>query len=428
MRNAECRVQNAECRVQNAKCGVNGRFPLSAFRFRLSAFRLPSSDFGGSLALSVSRLLKNACSDRIHAVFARKNPMNRVTTNNFQRAVGGLVLAVAAMSGQTLSAQDQLPDKVILRSEDGSGRTTLSCRIVDYTGEAISIERKPRGRVLRYRASQVVEVQTPQTAAHVRALQDFKANRIEQARAGFEDALPEEERRWVRREILAMLVRCALHRGDYGLAGSRFLFLVRSDPHTRHFKLIPLVWAPHEMTADLQNEARAWLAGSSEAVRLIGASLLLGGAAHGKAAQSELDQLATSADPRVRQLARAQRWRLELRAEDPSKLDIERWQSDIEEMPEDLRGGPYYVLGRAYLRRFRPDLAAMALLWLPLVYDHDRYLAARACLEAADALSRHGQKTEATNLYREVTTRFRDTPYAQEAASVLKNSSQEVHE
>jgi len=342
------------------------------------------------------------------------------------RQSGGLTLwrvclaVAAAMSGQTLSAQDLLPDKVVLQSKGGSGRITLPCRIIDYTGELLAIETKPGERIRQYPASQVLEVQTPQTEAHVRALADFKQNRIEAARAGFEKALGAEERLWVRREILAMLVRCALHRGDYGSAGSRFLSLVHSDPHTRHFKLIPLVWAPQEMSANLRSEARVWIAGKSEAARLIGAALLLGDATHSELAKNEFNQLAASADPRIRQLARAQLWRLQIGAQDQSELEIERWQSRIEEMPEDLRGGPYYVLGQARLRRFELYRAAMALLWLPLVYDHDHHLAARACLEAADALTRLGRKTEAINLYREVTTRFHDTPYAQEAASVLK--------
>jgi len=72
------------------------------------------------------------------------------------------------------------------------------------------------------------------------------------------------------------------------------------------------------------------------------------------------------------------------------------------------------------MRRREYERAATALLWVPLVYDHNHLLSSRACLEAADALLQFGQKTEAITLYREVKGRFAETPYAQEAASVLK--------
>ena len=90
-------------------------------------------------------------------------------------------------------------------------------------------------------------------------------------------------------------------------------------------------------------------------------------------------------------------------------------------MPEDLRGGPYYVLGRAHFQRREYGPAAAALLWLPFVYYEDHHLAARACLEAADALSKLGQSTEATTLYREVAHRFRETPFANQAATILES-------
>ena len=90
-------------------------------------------------------------------------------------------------------------------------------------------------------------------------------------------------------------------------------------------------------------------------------------------------------------------------------------------MPAEFRGGPYYVLGQAYRQLGEHDRAAAALLWLPCVYSENHVLAARACLEAAESLSKIGQTDAAITLYLEVTERFSGTSYAQEALMLLKS-------
>src|SRR4029077_13767987 len=115
-------------------------------------------------------------------------------------------------------------------------------------------------------------------------------------------------------------------------------------------------------------------------------------------------------------------WRNEALAGNPGKLQTAQWQRRIDELPEDLRAGPNYLLGRAYAARHDYELAAATLLWLPLVDDHDHRLAARACLEAGAALDRIGQHEEARTLYQEVRDSFGDTPFADEAAALLKVS------
>jgi TolA-binding protein len=47
-------------------------------------------------------------------------------------------------------------------------------------------------------------------------------------------------------------------------------------------------------------------------------------------------------------------------------------------------------------------------------------LAARSCLEAADALVECGRKMEATVLYHEVINRYRNTAFARDAQATLK--------
>jgi len=195
--------------------------------------------------------------------------------------------------------------------------------------------------------------------------------------------------------------------------------LWQSDPQTWHIKLVPLAWSPHNLDAGLRSEAVGWISLGNEMSQLLGASHLLNDASKALLAERELRDLATSTNRQIRLLARAQLWRLRLREGNVSPAELRRWQSRIADLPEGIRGGPYYLLGRGHLSRKEYDRAAMALLWVPLVYDHDVFLAARACLEAADSLNNIGQSNESVALYREVTTRFAGTPYADEAAGVL---------
>lgn len=335
----------------------------------------------------------------------------------------GLILLPAG--GRLHADSGESKDLVVLRLQRGGGHARLRGRVTDYNGRTLTIH--TQGNAVRvYPAEQVIKVETPQTSSHLEGLQEFSAGRVEQARRKFQAALLDEDRDWVRREILAMLIRCALHRGDYAKAGTRFLALVESDLHTRHFKLIPLVWAPQPPQAGLRNQARSWLTEPGEIARLLGASALLRDGEYGQAAKDELQRLAAGADRRVYSLARAQLWRRRLTETDPTARTVDDWHARVLATPEELRGGPYYVLGRAHWKRREYDKAAMAFLWLPLVYDHDRSLAARACLEAADALARAGRAGEATRLYREVSSRFDETPFAQEASLILQNRSEDV--
>lgn len=325
-------------------------------------------------------------------------------------AIGGLLIATGTVCAQ---------DKVILQRASLTARVTISGIVEDYTGVEVSIRVESDETVKNYPAADVVEIQTAQTESHTRGLKLFATGQVEQARGEFEVALKREPRAWVRREILAALVRCGLRRGDYSTAGARFLAILRSDPTSRHFRLIPLVWAPESLTRETLAEAQSWMNGSVEAGRLLGASLLYDDKDSAKEARRVLKELSSSTDSRVRDFAQMQAWREAAFTGDRDRRQIDRWQKRVDDLPEDFRAGPSYLLGRAYAVRHDYELAAAALLWLPLVDDHDFQLAARSCLEAGVALSRIGQHAEAQTLFQEVTTRFADTPFAEEARALL---------
>ncbi|MFQ5734558.1 MAG: tol-pal system YbgF family protein [Planctomycetaceae bacterium] len=313
--------------------------------------------------------------------------------------------------------EDKLRDRVVLKTKGRSSRITLQCDIQEYTGKFIRVK-TTAGTVRTYPASDVVDVRTPQTELHVKGLIAFTQHKYAAARDLFHRGLKEESRAWVRREILAMIVRCALRLGDHKTAADRFVLIVKSDPATPRFALIPLVWAPRTITADEQAQAKQWLLRSTDpATRLVAASLLLNHADWGRNAATALSGLVSSSDARVRDLAQAQLWRKRLMRGAPGPNELAIWERHARGMPAELRGGPFFLLGRAYLARKQNEKAAAAFLWLPLVYDGDHHLAARACLEAADALADVGRKSAASALYREVAVRFADTPFAAEAAA-----------
>lgn len=319
-----------------------------------------------------------------------------------------------------LTASTEAQDRVELQRKGLSGRFVVSGLIEEYTGTQIRVRSVQDGSVREYPAAEVVHVETSYTQPHLQAQKLLGEGRAEAAVAELEAALKKETRAWVRREIIALAVRAALRMGDYSVAAGRYLALLKSDPTTRHFVLVPLVWAPEPLSAQTRNDATGWLTAAGDPARLIGASLLLDDAREGGAANAALRELSVSSDDRIRQLARMQIWRREIAAGELTASQIARLQQQIDELPAELRAGPMYLLGRAAAVRRDYELAAASLLWPPLCDDHDSRLAGRATLEASLALIKIGQRAEAEGLLVEVQQRFAETPLAGEAARLLK--------
>lgn len=317
-----------------------------------------------------------------------------------------------------LVAQDQ----VVLQTEGTSSRMVLPCQIVDYTGERITVQLKTGAAQKTYPAEQVVEVRTNWLESHELGRKLLAERKLDEAVQTLQSALVAEKRGWVQREILALLIRCSLRMGDRVSAGARFLKLLDSDRTTRHLGLIPLVWASEQISGSAKSQARLWLTENSDTARLIGASLLLDDASLGETAAQELQALQRGdSENRIRTLAQAQSWRLKLRALEISELELNRWDTRIRELPESLRAGPSYLLGRGWSMRREHDRAATALLWTALMNDCDPRLAARAGVEAAESLKRLGQSDDARRLLEEIAVRFPDTEFGEAARASSPN-------
>lgn len=307
-------------------------------------------------------------------------------------------------------------DKILIQQAGGS-RFPMSGYIEDYTGREISFRLKPNEAVRRYPRSDVIDVTTEYTPHHERGRVLFTAGKMTDARSELNLALNDEDRPWVRREILALLVKSFFWTGDYHSAASRFMTIVRSDPETFHYGLAPLNWTDVTPAAGWQVDIKDWMSKTEPPLsRLLGASWSLTVPDSVIEAEQTLKRLAREPDVRIQRLAQMQLWRLKLKREDQvDPGEITRWQQFAEELPVELRGGSYYVIGQAWKQRQEHDRAARAFLWLPLVHDSDRWLCSRACFEAAESLREAGDASQAAQLFGEVVFRYGDTPWGKKA-------------
>lgn len=326
---------------------------------------------------------------------------------------------VPGTSGGAATSPGAAPDVVLLKPRgDAAAATRLSGEIVDYTGAELRIK-VAGGKQRSVPAEQVARVIYPLSEAQRSGDERFAAGDFKGALAQYGAALgPEKERRpWVRRQLAAQMVWCLRNLGQIEQAGQIFLqVLLGSDEHTPYFDCLPLAWTIGIPSPTLERTAQAWLANAdSPAATLLGASQLLS-TAQRPAALTQLQRLSADKDPRIRWLAQAQIWRTSLfQAHEEQLLG---YLKAIDDCPEALRAGPYFVAGSALVKR-RPKEAALALLRVPIEYPRERQLASLALLTAGRALQQVGQDDEAGRLYREVVGRYRDLPEAAEAQQRL---------
>jgi len=352
-------------------------------------------------------------------------PTNGLTIRRSVHPILSLALPRTVPLGATLAflfaftAGVRGEDTVIYATgADSRGRGTTTGTIVDYTGEHLVL-RTSGGREQRIPTPRVVEIQTMWSTEKLAGDELVEAGEYDEAVKNYLTAYRDERRNWARREITAHCVRCYRELAQFDRAAEAFLNLLRHDPKTQYFDSIPLSWAPHQPSLTLQQKATSWLdAGQSSAARLLGASWLLSTGTR-ELAIGALRELAADSDARVASLAETQLWRTQVATARPQ--DIERWRRIAERMPDRLRAGAYFTLGRALAGKQQSEQAALAFLRVPILYPEGGRLAAAALLSAGRELERIGQTKEAVVLYREVIRDHSQTPAAAEATSHLES-------
>ncbi len=305
-------------------------------------------------------------------------------------------------------------DRVTLIPAGAVDPVILIGTVEDYTGQELVLLRPGVKTADHYPANTIQSVQTWRSPTHDQGIAEFDAGATPTAEQSLLQALKDEPREWVKREILSLLVRCAIRRHDWGTAGTRFLHITQQDATSPHWNVAPMLWAPQSLGDNTKTLARSWLKLPDSPSRLLAASWLLLDPVYGETATKQLDDLARDSNGIVASLARSQLWRLRLGLA-LSELEVQKWRKEVRRMPRSLRAGPQYLVGRGLLQRSEPAAAAAELLWLPMVYTDHEDLSARALVDAAGALEQTGQVNEALTLYDSVITRYAWSPWANEA-------------
>lgn len=312
-------------------------------------------------------------------------------------------------------------DTVVYQTGKGhASRASVTGTIVDCVGGQLAI-RNDAGISQMIPAERIVEIQSDWTAAETAGDQLSRDGKLSEAVQRYQQALQEERRVWVQRQIVAKLVGNYSQLEQFDLAGDAFLRLLQSDPQTSHVAVIPLSWATFSPSPTLHQRAAAWMANPQNPMSaLLGASWLLPTGQRAGAIAS-LQRLLADRDPRVAMLAHTQLWRT--RTATVTREDIQGWEIWLQRMPGDLRAGPYCVIGQAWSSKGSPAKSALSYLRVPILYPVDRRLAAAALLSAGRELEKIGQVQQAVTLYREVVRDYAAAPAAVEARGRLEELS-----
>lgn len=329
----------------------------------------------------------------------------------------GSWLLVAAAALMAATAKVGAEDVVYLSTTSGRGQTRLSGNVLDYTGSQLVLQ-TTSGATMTYAGSQVSRIESVWLPEHTTGDALLARHEFSDALAQYAAAGAKEQRRWVRRLLLARSVRCYRELGHFDRAGDYFLLLVRDDPATPYFPEIPLVWTSSQGSPAVEQKASGWLARADSPVEaLMGASHLLAGGQRG-AALERLRALSKDRDGRIAWLAQTQAWRAELATATVEQLAA--WSDQIERMPRELRAGPYYLLGRGWGFRQRYEDAALALLRVPIEYAEQRSLGAESLWSAGQMLERLNDIPAAVRLYRELIAGYASAPSVAQARQALE--------
>lgn len=245
-------------------------------------------------------------------------------------------------------------------------------------------------------------------------------------REQFRDA--EHVERW--KKTTTQIVRCSTALGDAERAVEEYFLLCRVEPSTP-LDHIPLPWftplnsstgtQPRMKTAEdwldpLQTKIRSPSAtllaatvlatGRDNAKRLRGLQILRDLASLPESSTPESD---TKTDPKDKnaslqrqtgQLANVLLWKQQI-PRLRSKNDLAPLRRQLEQLPESLRAGPWFLFGQAARQAGEHEDAVLAWMRVPILYPENRPLAAEALREAAKSLEKLDRVEQAEKLRRE---------------------------
>lgn len=302
------------------------------------------------------------------------------------------------------ASQGRGEDRVELATQpDGKPGAVLRGTIVDIAQGQVRVQR-PDGRTDSIPLTRVARYDTTWPAGRQTGDTHRQAGKFDEALEAYRAASASDPRTWVKRDLAARAVECFRETQRPLKAGELFLSLVTADPATPHFSSLPLAWTSVPAQREWLAAARRWLDDqTSPAAVLLGASWLIA-QDQPEAAVERLRGLTTNRDHRIALLAEAQLWRL--RVGTAAESEVAGWERIVSRLPLELRAGPYWVLGLAWVRLEQPERAALSLLRVPIEYPGHYQLAGQALELAARQLEQLDRPTEAERLRQERSARF----------------------
>ncbi len=258
----------------------------------------------------------------------------------------------------------------------------------------IFIENGARRELPSHRVLSIQPVWKSEAAVAAHRL--FTERRYQSAIEAIPQAVKSNIPRWQQRLLIAELIDAAVATGSLKGACSVFLdSLAPNQPPAMLYSSLPLCWTTEEPDRLVRQAAVDWLASSSEAAQLLGASWLLLGA-DGQAAQRKLRQLQGSKTEPISALAVAQAWRLATPTE--TETNLAAWFEYRDRMLEPLQLGPTEFLADRLSRIGKIELAVGQWARIASVHAGRYHRASKALLAAQQRLQEQGRTEEAKRL------------------------------
>ncbi|MDG2012725.1 MAG: hypothetical protein P8J33_04430 [Pirellulaceae bacterium] len=315
-------------------------------------------------------------------------------------------------------------DRVTVKDPRTGKNTQFDALVLDWDAERLLYKGNDRERTMP--SSRVVDVAYPRTPKHLEADQQREMGQFLQAWQSYKNALSEEPRGWVKVELLAGQLKCALALNRQRDALAAFFAIQQATPKSRYFHLLPLPWYQTRVDGAMVSTYRDWLSEQNEIRRLIAASWLL--KSDEAVALQTLKTLAQSDDARIAHLATAQAWRSQMVA--TTTAELLRWQAALRRMPTNFQAGPRFLIALAKRRANRQgtaeefNQALVSMLQVPILFPEDYQIAGAALLEAHEMLVTAGRDQEASIVLAELKRDYALSNAALSLSSRIENMDQ----
>ena len=322
-----------------------------------------------------------------------------------------VLLSLLICFANTSNAQDVL----LVKKANSDTINKRKGFIEDWLGDSITIS--VNGSSKEIDSARVVDLQTTWPAAYESGKRLAADGKTGEAIKKYREALTVEKRPWAQRIIRSKLIPAYQLIGNSSAAVNEFRTIIDQDPNTRFMHLIPLPWSNRVFPVP---GASDWLDSDQTALQLLGAGWSLTSEKNQqKRAAETLDKLAGDLDPRIRNLATAQLWRLRTRL---SPKQIKQWERIVVGMEPENRAGAMLILANAQQKHGNLDAALLNWMKIVTLHEHQSMLVAASLFQTASALrsitpdqTKQKSYPQPDSFFAELNQRFPESSWAKRA-------------